>query len=230
MSLYKIHIGGSEFEIPSEYTVDQWLNIQRFDVDNDMFWSRIISQACDMPLDEANKIPIETQQVAMGIIAMCLVPKGDVKIVVDRHSLIDLQTMTFGQFIDLEVYLSRGIKKHLADIVNILYSCQDSEGMLVRDIWPAVDLWLNWRNDIYMSYKSLFEIEDAVKEEITLEASDSSHDWYSLVMILCDGKFMDIDAATDKPLIQALNFLAWKKDEAKKAERKLQESKKKRVI
>jgi hypothetical protein len=31
-------------------------------------------------------------------------------------------------------------------------------------------------------------------------------------MILCDGKFLNIDEAVKKPLISALNYISWNKD------------------
>ena len=227
---YKIHIANTEFSIPSNYSVKEWMKIQSYDLQQEMFWPHIISQATGMTLEHAKEIPTETQQVAVGIIAVCLVPKGPVSQFVGTNNLIDLDKMTFGQFIDLEIYLGRGLNQNLENVCNILYSCQDSRHMMVREVWPAVDLWMQWRNDIYRKYKLLFDIESAEDLDEASDAEGAEHAWYSLIMILADGQFLQTDQVVDKPLISALNFLAYKKDEAIKAQRKLQESKKTRVI
>lgn len=227
---YKIHIANTEFSIPSDYSVKEWMKIQSYDLQQEMFWPHVISQATNMSLDYAKEIPLETQQVAVGIIAVCLAPKGQVSTFIDNYNLIELNKMTFGQFIDLEIYLGRGLNQNLENVCNILYSCEDSRHMMVREVWPAVELWMKWRTDIYTKYKRLFDIDSAEDVEDSEDASGAEHAWYSLIMILADNQFLQTDQVVEKPVISALNFLAYKKDEAIKAQRKLQESKKTRVI
>lgn len=226
---YKIHIADTTFEIPSDYTCEHWQKIQRFDISQEMFWPHVISEATGMSLDKAKVIPLETQQVAVGIIAVCLVPKGQVKTLVDGKGLIELDKMTFGQFVNLEIFLAQSINKNLVNIVNTLYDTELAATMSVRDIWPTVEMWLTWRTDIYTAYKALFEVEDnPVEAEVSNE--DAAHAWFSLIMILADYKFLAMDKVTEKPLIAALNYLAYRKDEVITQQRKLQESKKTRVI
>ncbi len=63
-------------------------------------------------------------------------------------------------------------------------------------------------------YKNLFNIQnDIIEEAQNYEGTptDVAHVWYDTTMILADGKFLNIEPALNRPLLEALNYLAWNK-------------------
>jgi hypothetical protein len=44
-------------------------------------------------------------------------------------------------------------------------------------------------------------------------------------MILADGKFLNIEAVTDRPLVEALNYLAWNKTKIEREAELLRQTK-----
>ena len=76
---------------------------------------------------------------------------------------------------------------------------------------------MNWRLKLYTKYKSLFNFNESDSED-TKNNSDAVYVWYDMLMILADEKFLNIDSASSRPVYEALNFLAWKKDMAAKEE------------
>jgi hypothetical protein len=225
MSSYKLNIRGSQHDLREDYTIEEWMSLQKWDPTIEENWPRLLSEATGITMDQAKQIPLETMQVAIGLLMVTLNPSySKLQEVVNRHNLIDFDSMTFGQFVDLEVMLSRDLRKTLDKMVEVLYNAKDVREWQVRAVWPAVQKYLVFRKQIYFSYKALFEIND-VETDTVQEVTDQSHVWYDMIMVLADEKFLQIPQVVDRPLLEALNFIAWKKDQAIKMEQQLQKQK-----
>lgn len=228
MSNYKLNIKGQEFDIREDYTIEEWINLQKWDPAIQENWPRLISDATGITMQQAKEIPLETLQVAIGLLMVTLSPDHcTLKDIVEDHGLIDFNTITFGQFVDLEVLISRDPRKTLDKMIAVMYGGKDTRDWQLRDTWPALQKYLVFRKGIYNSYKTLFEIED-IDTSTQEEVKDQGHAWYDMIMILADEKFLNIDSAVDRPLIEAFNFLAWKKDQAIKMEQQIQKQKQQR--
>jgi hypothetical protein len=176
-------------------------------------------------MDQAKLIPLETMQVAIGLLMVTLSPNHcKLQDFVNNCRLIDFNEISFGQFVDLEVMLSRDLRKTLDVMVEVLYSAKDVKEWQLRDVWPSIQKYLVFRKSVYNNYKALFEIND-IETDTVQEVTDQSHAWYDMIMVLADEKFLHIPQVVDRPLVEALNFIAWKKDQAIKLEQKLQKQK-----
>ena len=70
----------------------------------------------------------------------------------------------------------------------------------------------------------MFEIDD-IDTSTVKELKDQSHAWYDMIMVLADEKFLNISDAVDRPMVEAFNFIAWKKDQMIKQEQLIQKQK-----
>ena len=225
MSMYKLNLKGREFEIRENYTIEEWINLQKWDASIEANWPRLLSEAVGMSIEEAKEIPMETLQVAIGLLLVTLSPDhSKLEISIDNYGLIDFDAITFGQFVDLEVLLSRDPRKTLDRMVAVLYGAKETKHWQLKDTWPALQKYLVFRKSVYSSYKALFEIDD-IDAGTETELRDQSHAWYDMIMILADEKFLNIEAVVDRPMVEAFNFLAWKKDQQIKQQLALQKQK-----
>lgn len=228
MSMYKLNVKGQQFDIREDYTVEEWMNLQRWDPQIEENWPRLLSEATGMSLEQANQIPLETMQVAIGLLMITLSPDHSaLQVSINEYGLIDFDQITFGQFVDLEVLLSRDPRKTLDQMIAVLYGAKETRHWQLKDTWPAIQKYLVFRKSVYNNYKTLFEIDDLDNGTVE-DLKDQSHAWYDMIMILADEKFLNIDTVVDRPMVEAFNFLAWKKDQAIKMEQQLQKQKQQR--
>ena len=225
MSMYKLNLKGREFDIREDYTIEEWMDLQKWDANIEANWPRLLSSAVGMTIEEAKEIPMETMQVAIGLLMVTLSPDHvALKDNIDEYGLIDFNSITFGQWVDLEVLLSRDPRKTLDKMIAVLYGAKETKHWQLRDTWPALQKYLVFRKTVYTNYKALFEIDD-IDTSTVKELKDQSHAWYDMIMVLADEKFLNISDAVDRPMVEAFNFIAWKKDQMIKQEQLIQKQK-----
>jgi len=52
---------------------------------------------------------------------------------------------------------------------------------------------------------------------------DPAYNWYAFIMVLCNDDFLKIDEVVEKPIIQALNYLAYIKDKKEEENKRINE-------
>lgn len=208
---YTLVVNNKEYSLPEDYTVEQWVTLSRSS-HNPTF---MIAVGMGMPIDEAELLPEDTKILALSLINAILKPSWkSITHSIAGGSLIDLDDMTMGQFIDLENYIDN-YTKHFPDIVGVLYNHVNPTTCKLSEVQPAVDYYLKWRLLLYKQYKNLFELD-----HVDLEAGDNkqskrvkpAHVWFDVVMTLADGKFLNMDHVLARPIYECLNWLAWNKD------------------
>jgi hypothetical protein len=203
----KLVIQENEYEIPNDLTIDKWCDLMNWgfiDDNQDM----IISIALDIPIKDCQIIPTETKRIATTIINTLMNPP-----IVKRNELkINLNEITFGDFVDMEVYISNGIHKNIKPVMKILFDFQYNDEVYITDIWDGLIKYFNFRNSIFNRYKKLFNIDDEPEVDEDKEKTPVEYIWWEIMMILADGKFLNIDQVVKKPLIQSLNYISWNKD------------------
>ena len=126
--------------------------------------------------------------------------------------MINFEELTFGQFIDLDIYLNMGATKHYKEILEILEVKKDGAefGMY------AIETYNKYRIYIYRQYKKLFEIEDDAFEQTeqteTVDSLSLARNWYKIIVSLANEDLLKIDDVTEQPLKKALNFMAYQKE------------------
>ena len=212
---YTLVIEDTEYKLPLDYTVKQWVNMSTAAVNPDF----MISIGMGMPIDKVNMLPEKTKVMTLALLNAVLKPawRGLTK-EIDNGKLIDLENITLGDFIDLEVYIEN-YKKHFPEIIGKLYGVDNPNECLISQVQPAVEYYLKWRMLLYKQYSNLFDLDHVNDEDDEVQQRNRpnpAHVWFDIVMVLADDKFLNMDAVLNQPLIQSLNWLAWNKDKKRK--------------
>ena len=218
-------IKGIEYPLPTDFTLEKWLQLQSID-DKDTL--KLISTAFDVPLEELNDMPEKTQQVGIAVINALMYPS---QVEPTTDYLINYGDLTLGQFVDLEVHIAKGARETIMEIANILYKNTIKPDTLVSKIWGAFVSYMNYRKLLYTQYKGLFGNDGDNDEAGDNNASSprtTGHVWYEIIMILADGKFLNIESTVNRPVIEAFNWLAWNKNRIQKEEQQQREAEIKR--
>ena len=207
-------INNTEYKAPDKLTVKQWMEMSKWDTTIPTHFKHVLGIAMSVPEEYVELIPDELAGVGMTLISGLLNPLGKpYKRELNESELIDFKSMPLSKFIDLEVYIDQGFDKALDRMVNTLYDTDDSSDWDVSDVFGAVFAFLSYRSTIYKSYKHLFT-SDEVSEEKT--KPQIAKVWYDIVMVLADGKFLEIDKVLERTVIECFNWLAWNKDKQRR--------------
>ena len=204
--MVKININGKSYAIPQRLTIDHYNSLINFDWEDPKYYPMIVSQLVDAPLPQLAKA--EPQQLTLGIVFA-------VKAMNERREveMLNLDEITFGQFIDLDVYLTIGLDKHFRDIAKIL--CPLAK--FSDEVMWAIEKYVQFRTFTYRQYKVLFgltdaDIYDAEPDEI--KKTQIAKSWYSIIVNIAKEDILNIDRVTEQPLKKALNFMALQKEKA----------------
>lgn len=216
-----IKIKGTSYTLPEEVTASQWSMISL--VPNDM--KHTIAHVLNVNrLDLATLEPDELQHVYEYC---CIAMKG-LQLEMESPVLREtLDGMTFGMWVDLDVWAHTDPNAFIVEITSLLADEETAEWPLSKAL-AVLKQYLEWRANVYKNYSNLFGItEDATEEgyEATDEQSevDIQRIWYDAIMLLCNDDFSNIDLVIEKPYIQALNFMAYRKEKAEKEARQMKQ-------
>jgi len=204
-------IDNIEYEFPTDFKVKEWLPLTKVRNNPNM----LIKLALNVPQDKIELMPEGTKSLMHQLLLSVMYPTY-VKLnhVVNDCELSDLSKITLGEFIDLEVMIEN-LETNLPNILNLLYDTTKSEEMNISEVYGSIQYYLNWRKSLFTNYKNLFDTPNDDEEVVEYKPNKPHYTarvWLDIVMTLADGKFLNMDAVTDKPLIQSLNWLAWNKD------------------
>jgi hypothetical protein len=214
-----ININSKRYEIPERLTIEQYQKAMAFDWEDPKYYPMIVSQLTGAPikmLKAAGEEPL-TLAIALIVHQMNQRTKGKMK---------DLTEITFGEFIDLDVWISLGVDKHLQDMANIL--CPKAK-WADEAMW-AVDEFSKFRMFTFRQYQALFGVRDKdfeeAKEKLDLrpDPMQTARSWYKVIVSLAQEDLLKIDKVTEEPLKKALNFMALQKEKAlEEQQRQLQQ-------
>ncbi len=204
--MVKININGKSYAIPQRLTIDHYNSLINFDWEDPKYYPMIVSQLVDAPLPQLAKA--EPQQLTLGIVFAVKAMNARKEV-----EMLNLDEITFGQFIDLDVYLTIGLDKHFKDIAKIL--CPNSN--FSDEVMWAIEKYVAFRTYTYRQYKILFgltdnDIYDAEPDEI--KKTQIAKSWYNIIVNIAKENILYIDQVTEQPLKKALNFMALQKEKA----------------
>lgn len=216
---YILHMNGIEYSVPEKLTIKQFKELGNWDITLEENWYRILSVIMDAPYNELRDIPKETLELGITLVIEKIYP--DTSPI--KKGKFDVNNITVGMFVDMEVLISNGVQKNIYGIIERLYDIEAEDDMLIYDYYGGIKYYLNWRLSIFNSYRKLFGLDDEFsKNDIELEERvDPSYNWYQFLMVLCNEDFLKINKVVKQPIIQALNFLAYKKDKSEDEKRKI---------
>ncbi|MCP3697259.1 MAG: hypothetical protein GY920_01645, partial [Aliivibrio sp.] len=108
-----MNINNEVYKLPQQLTVDQWKELIKWDMLEEANWPRLLNIVTDAPIDllkEANREALE-----LGIVFIASIMN-----VRERVKVKDFDQLKFGEFIDLDVYLTIGIEKTIDKVLEIL--------------------------------------------------------------------------------------------------------------
>lgn len=219
---HKLHINDDSYEIPTRLTIDQYEMLLSFDWQDPQWYPVIVSKLIGAPVDAMSKAPEDALVLAMSLIIELMNRREEI-------DMLDLSDIKFGQFVDLDVWLTMGLDKNFKDVVNLLCpSAKYSD----QAMW-AIEKFAEFRIYTYRQYRVLFglseyEIEDAIeKGDVPTDKLHVARSWYKVIVTLAGDNLLNIDSVTDEPLKKALNFMSYQKERVLEAQEKQRESNRK---
>lgn len=200
-----INIDNKAYKFPARLTMDQWAHlVDNFDFHNPEHHPQILNYVTGAPVDQLEKADENTLVLAIALVVQMLnyrVPTN----------IKNFEEITFGEFIDLDIYLNMGTTKHYKEILEILDVKKEGAEFCMY----AIEQYNNYRTFIYRSYKKLFEIEEDEfegSEDASFDPLQVARNWYKIIVSLAGDDLLRIDQVTDQPLKKALNFMAYQKE------------------
>ena len=219
---HKIHIDTEVYEIPDRLTVEQYAQVLAYDWQDPKWYPMILSQVSGAPAEVLMEVPTDSLSLGMSLV-IALVNQRE------ECPITQFTDLTFGQFIDLDVWLSMGLDKHLQSIAEIIAPEADGAAQVM---W-AIDKFAEFRIYTYRQYSALFglserEIDQAIDEgHTTADKLYLARSWYKVIVTLAGDDILNIDQVTDQPLTKALNFMAYQKERILETQQKQREQRQK---
>jgi len=219
---HKLNINDQEYLIPDRLTIDQYQTMLSFDWQDNKYYPMIMSQLTGAPLDQLSKAPEDALALGMSLIIQVMNKRTEC-------DMMDLSAIKFGEFIDLDIYMSMGLDKYLKEIRDLLAPSAE----YADQVMSCVDKFAEFRIYTYRQYKVLFGITD---QEIDTAIADGAevHDkmhvarsWYKVIVTLAGDNLLEIDRVTEEPLKKALNFMAYQKERVLEAMEKQRQDRRK---
>lgn len=208
MAKFNITINNKEYKFPNRLTVDQWQSIMKYDIDARQNWVIIIATLFKVHPKDLREASDFTIELAIGLLVGLLNSRKECR-------MYAFTKLSFGEWVDLDVWITTGVQKHMSDILTILGDTNYSDEALFR-----IDAYTAYRAYIYRQYAELFgldfETEDGeiIDETEITEQQSPAESWFSIIIGLASDNLLQIDAVTEQPLLKTLNFMAHQKNKA----------------
>ncbi len=220
----KFTIGENTYNIPEVASVAQFESSIQWDPNQEKNWKPFVSTLTGAPLRDLGLLEEDVFNFILGACINAITVEDEApKQVLQYNKIIEPEDLTFGQFIDIDLYTTIEPLTHIKEIGAIAYNTavDDVAQWPIRDVWPAFLALNRWRKQVYRDFDSFFELEGKEREEGTRTTLSQLHKmWYDIILVLADHKFLNIEPVVNRPWREALNWLTWKKQ--KVAEEKLE--------
>lgn len=213
-----ININDKKYEIPERLTREQYAKAIQFDWHETKYYPMIMAQLTGAPINLLLKSKKQAMYLGMALLVKSMNQRTECE-------MLDLDKITFGQFVDLDVYLTNGIEQHFNDIANII--CPEAEW--ADEIMWAIDQYASFRMYTLRQYSVLFGLNEklTIDELEDIDEKDRQHNarsWYKIIVGLANGDLLKIDEVTQQPLKKTLNFMSLQKEQQlEENQRKLKE-------
>jgi hypothetical protein len=204
--MIKITVKDKEHPIPERLSTTQWMAATKYDVIPQNY-SKIIGQVLNIDWRDLKDQSDELLELMMGLVTPLLNSYKECKI-------MDYNELTFGQWVDLDIWMSKGPQHNLDGILTILGPTKWADEALYR-----LRSFNDYRTWIYRQYAELFGLnieDDEIVSDDTGPKDPNSvvNGWYQIICSLASENLLWIDRVTEEPLIKTLNFMAYQKQKA----------------
>jgi len=148
----------------------------------------ILSALADIPSDDLEDLDIsEVSEMLAKITFINSEPSKNYKHIIGEYHYKPLNTLTVGEFIDLEHYFSKDYNQHVGHIASIIYRkvmtnewgeivfepyefkpslrCSIFDEVCINDIYGILPEYLTYRESFMTTYANLFTDEDGSEED-----------------------------------------------------------------
>jgi len=200
------NINDIKWELPERLTIEEWRQLQQWEFENPAHWPWIINTISSIPAEEFNNADPDSMQLFMGFIVSAM----NLRTLKHQPKLEDIK---FGQFVDLDCFVSLGIEKHIQDMLNIL----EVDTPWANEALASIEQYIKWRTTIYKQYAQLFDINEndsVLVDDQDFDPKEVPRSWYKVIVELAGKDILKMDQVTEEPLHKVLTFLQIKKEEA----------------
>jgi len=204
--MFEITIDNKQYKFPTRLTVDKWQELARWDMQVEDHFPRLIAGLIDCDWRDLQDIELGQQQIMVGYCISLMNQRRDTK------DNLDLATINFGQWIDLDVWTSEGFDKSIKKALTILGDTPWADEALQK-----IERWIDYRTWIYRQYAEMFGLLEEGEEDQEedndkpVDHNDIISGWYTIVCSLASENLLWIDSITEQPLLSTLNFMAYQK-------------------
>ena len=202
--MVKLKIDSRTYTIDGNPTIDQWMDLMRWDFEAPPHWPHIIKRITDLPMPTIEEMTPEQQHLAVTMIAHSLTQRIEIP-------LPNFGKLNFGQFVDMEYYLAMGTHKSMRQILETLKIKVDGTQ---EALW-ATEVYIKWRNNIYKQYSALFGLDDTYEVDEPQQnktPQQVAKEWYRILVDLANDDLLAIEEVTNKGVKEVLNFMAVRKE------------------
>lgn len=203
----KINTDEGSYTFPKP-RISHWKLMQKWADDTDK-WSFLIASVTGCPLKVADQLSHAVKSI---LIAQFIKSFDD-----RQPNSVEFNKFSFGQFVDLDLWLSLGLEDHIAEICQLLFDDPDPEFGVAFDALVAA---AEWRLQVYRDYDEFFglsEYEKAIERGVEIEQQEPTQQslqlaWYETIQLVSDGNLQMSDWVVEQNYIKVLNWLTWKKN------------------
>ena len=119
---FSFTIGTQEYIVPEVITVGLFQKAMSWDITDEKNHKPFVSVITDCPIRDLNLLDEETFNVLLaGCITRLDFENTKLRQNIGGFQLLDFHTMTFGQFVDIDILIADGMTKHTVELVEKLY-------------------------------------------------------------------------------------------------------------
>tara|TARA_R110000803_G_scaffold145076_1_gene210911 strand:+ start:48 stop:710 length:663 start_codon:yes stop_codon:yes gene_type:complete len=199
-----VNINEKQWEIPTRVTIDEWIALQQWEFENQGHWPWIVNTISHIDAREFNGADPDSMQLFIGFL-IAAINKRTLKV------QPDFNVLTFGEFVDLDCFLSLGVEKNIKQIMTSL----GVDTPWADEALAVIDQYIKWRTTIYKQYSQLFGLneKDGLPDDGEMyDPKEVSRGWYMVICELTNWDVLKMDQITDQPLHKILTYLQVKKE------------------
>lgn len=202
--MIKLKIDTKEYQVPERFSVHAWMELMKWDFQEVINHPKILSTATGAPIHKLVEANGEAIVLGISLIIQAMQRRTSCK-----NGIKNFEDLKFGEWIDLDVYMSMGIDKNLD-------KCMDILGKEVKNADEAlwiIERYSEWRTSVYRNYSVLFGLDEPqdVEEGEVKDKMSVARSWYEIIVTLANEDILKIDQVVEQPYKKVLNFMARQK-------------------
>ena len=199
----KVRVNEVHMSMPERVTIDEWQMLMQWDVENPLHHPYIISNLMGINLEDLKAAEQASLDLFIGFIVGAINKRTP-------KEVPEFDKLTFGEFVDLDCYLSLGVEKYINEMMEIL----GVDTPWADEALQHIEQYIKWRSTIYKQYSQLFGLDGPKvdKPADEFDPKEISRGWYNVIVELAKDDILKIDQVTSEPLHKTLTFLQIKKE------------------